>query len=312
MRRAIVVLIALILMGGLAAWQLSSPRGISATEAREVETPGDPERGRLVFFAGGCASCHATPGQPDRLRLGGGLELASPFGTFVAPNISPHQDDGIGRWTDDDLANALLAGVSPKETHYFPAFPYTSYTRMGLEDVRDLTAFLRTLEPVAGKAADHRLTFPFNIRRAIGLWKWLFFIPGPLTPDRQHDVLWNRGRYLVEGLGHCGECHTPRNFLGATMAISRLSGAPSLDGRGYVPNITPHQNGIGAWTKDDLAEVLASGMTPNFDAVGSSMVDVVRNTSQLPDADRAAIATYLLSLPPLEGRPKKAKPASAG
>jgi mono/diheme cytochrome c family protein len=312
MRRALVVLVALTLLGGLAAWQLSTPQGMSATEDRDVGVPGDPDRGRLVFYAGGCASCHATPGQQDRLRLGGGLELASPFGTFVAPNISPHQDDGIGRWRDNDLANALLAGVSPKGTHYFPAFPYPSYTKMGSEDVHDLMAFLRTLEPVAGKAPDHRLAFPFTIRRAIGLWKWLFFIPGPLGADQQHDAPWNRGRYLVEGLGHCGECHTPRNFLGATMASARLSGAPSLDGRGYAPNITPHQNGIGAWTKDDIAEVLASGMTPNFDAVGSSMVDVVRNTSQLPDADRAAIATYLLSLPPLEGRPKKTRPAGAG
>jgi mono/diheme cytochrome c family protein len=311
MRLAALVLIGLILFGGLAAWLISGPRGLAPDQMAAVEAAGDAERGRLVFYAGGCASCHAKPGQEDRLKLAGGLELASPFGTFVAPNISPDRDDGIGRWSNADLANALLAGVSPQGAHYFPAFPYTSYTKMEVADVRDLMAFLRTLEPVAGKAPDHRLAFPFSIRRAVGLWKWLFFKPGPFVPDPQHDAQWNRGRYLVEGPGHCGECHTPRNRLGARVAEARLSGAPSLDGRGYVPNITPHQNGIGSWSKDDIVEVLESGMTPNFDAVGSSMVDVVRNTSQLPDTDRQAMATYLMSLPPLEGRPKKTKSVGA-
>jgi mono/diheme cytochrome c family protein len=311
MRRAAGVLIGLILVGGLAAWLVSKPQGLPPDRLRAFEAAGDADRGRLVFSAGGCASCHAKPGQEDRLKLGGGLELTSPFGTFVVPNISPDPDDGIGRWTNGDLANALLAGVSPQAAHYFPAFPYSSYTKIDDADVRDLMAFLRTLEPVAGKAPAHRLAFPFGIRRAVGLWKWLFFRPGPLPYDPQHDAQWNRGRYLVEGLGHCGECHTPRNFFGATMTDARLSGAPSLDGRGYVPNITPHPNGIGAWSKADIVEVLDSGITPNFDSVGSSMVEVVRNTQQLPEADREAVASYLLSLPPLEGRARKAKPAGA-
>jgi mono/diheme cytochrome c family protein len=294
-----------------AFWALTEPRpAFSRDRWAAYEQGGDAVRGRIVFEAGGCSSCHATPAQPDRLKLGGGSQLKSPFGSFTVPNISPDLEDGIGAWKVVDLANAMVSGVSPSGTHYYPAFPYTSFRRVRIEDIRDLMAFLRTLTPVAGKARDHDLTFPFNIRRGLGLWKLLFLIGGPLDPDPAQSAPWNRGRYLVEGLGHCAECHSPRNFLGAVIADRRFAGGPSPDGKGRVPNITQDPTGIGSWSQGDIVELLASGLTPDGDSVGGAMAEVVRNTAELPPSDREAIATYLKSLPPLPSAagPKKATP----
>jgi mono/diheme cytochrome c family protein len=285
------------------AWLLSAPRpALSTAEFETLESGGDRERGRSVFEASGCASCHATPGQPDRLKLGGGRALVSPFGTFYVPNISPDPKDGIGDWKVGDLANALLAGVSPSGSHYYPAFPYTSFTHMRMDDIGDLMAFLRSLQPVSGRAPDHELSFPFNIRRGLGLWKMLFFHPGALRDDPLHSAAWNRGRYLVEALGHCAECHSPRNFLGAIVESRRLAGGPNLEGKGNVPNLTPDQSGIASWSKADIVEVLTTGLTPTYDSLGGSMVEVIRNTAQLPETDRQAMADYLLSLPPRKAK----------
>ena len=151
MRQFIVAAFVLLLGGFVAFWALTAPRA-AVSPSPALEQGGDAARGRLVFFAGGCASCHMTPKQDDPLRLGGGLELKSPFGSFYAPNISSHPTDGIGRWSAADLANAMLAGVSPAGAHYYPAFPFTSYAGVRLEDVRDLMAFLRTTPPVEGRA----------------------------------------------------------------------------------------------------------------------------------------------------------------
>jgi len=283
------------------AWLLTAPRPrYPRDQWARHEQGGDAARGRIVFEAGGCSSCHATPGQTDRLKLGGGLALKSPFGTFYAPNISPDRDDGIGAWTVVDLANAMSTGVSPQDTHYYPAFPYTSFQRVGLDDVRDLLAFLRTLAPAPGKSRPHDLWFPFDIRRGVGAWKLLFLDGEALAPDPARGPQWNRGRYLVEGLGHCAECHSPRNRLGAVIAGRRFAGGPSPDGRGQAPDITPDSSGIGSWSKDDIAELLASGFTPSGDSVGGAMAEVVRNTAELPPADRQAMAEYLKSLPPLK------------
>jgi mono/diheme cytochrome c family protein len=221
--------------------------------------------------------------------------LASPFGTLYPPNISPDPVDGIGRWSNRDLANALLSGVSPTGAHYYPAFPYTSFTHMHLEDVRDLAAYLRTLPPVTGRTPPHDLPFPFSIRRAVGLWKWLYFSPGPIAPDRSRDATWNRGRYLAEALAHCAECHSPRDSLGGIKSASRYAGGQDPEGVGYDPNITP--TAIGDWSREDLIRVLTDGMTPDLRTVGGSMRSVVENTAQLPEADRAAIAEYIISLP---------------
>src|SRR3954469_4334889 len=263
--------------------------------------------GLTTFNAGGCSSCHAVPGQPDRLRLGGGLAIPSPFGTFYAPNISPDPADGIGRWTEAQFVSAVTKGTSPEGTHYFPAFPYTSYQRARLEDVRNLFAYLKTLPAASGKVRDHDVPFPFNIRRNIGIWKLLFMDGKPFTPDAARSASWNRGAYLVNSLGHCSECHSPRNFLGGLVTAQRFAGGPNPEGEGWVPNIT--QKGLADWSVKDIDYFLETGQTPDGDTAGGSMARVIRNTSQLPPADRAAMAEYIKSLPAIEGppRPKKAK-----
>ena len=266
--------------------------------------------GLTTFNAGGCSSCHAVPGQPDRTMLGGGLAIPSPFGTFYAPNISPDPVDGIGRWTEAEFVRAVTKGISPAGVHYFPAFPYTSYQHARPEDVRDLFAYLKTLVPVSGKVRDHDVPFPFNIRRNIAIWKWLFMDRKPFVPDAARSDRWNRGAYLVNSLGHCAECHSPRNFLGGIMTAQRFAGGPNPEGEGWVPNIT--QKGIGEWSETDIAYFLETGQLPDGDSVGGSMARVIRNTSQLSAEDRAAIAEYLKSLPPVDGPPRPKKAEKAG
>jgi mono/diheme cytochrome c family protein len=273
------------------AWELSAPIGVDPETAKVVSGSGDPIAGRIVFFMGGCESCHMTPGQPDPMRLGGGLELKSPFGSFYPPNISSDPKDGIGAWTAVDFANALLAGVSPRGEHYYPALPYTSYHLTKPEDVRDLFAYLHTTPAVEGRAPAHVLGFPFNIRRAVGLWKLLFFNRAPLPAAPERGMRWALGRYIVEGPGHCAECHSPRNPFGGVIASERLTGGPSPDGKGKAPNITAA--GLTKWSKEDIAEALSSGFTPTGDSLGSTMAAVVRNTAELPPEYREGIAEYL-------------------
>jgi mono/diheme cytochrome c family protein len=293
---------------GVYWWLTAAP--IMAAVTASAHTP-DPANGLTTFNAAGCSSCHAVPGQPDRLRLGGGLAIPSPFGTFYVPNISPDPADGIGRWTEAQFVNAVTKGISPAGTHYFPAFPYTSYAHAKVEDIRDLFVYLKTLAPVSGKVRDHDVRFPFNIRRNIGIWKLLFMDGRPFMPDAARSERWNRGAYLVNSLGHCAECHSPRNFLGGIIAAQRFAGGPDPEGEGWVPNIT--QKGIGEWSANDIAYFLETGQTPDGDSVGGSMARVIRNTTQLSPEDRAAIAEYLKSLPPVEGppRPKKAAKSTA-
>ncbi|WP_407150592.1 c-type cytochrome [Bradyrhizobium sp. ORS 86] len=282
---------------GVGGWLVTSPQFLASPDRIRLSNQGgDPIRGKLVFAAGDCASCHASPGQSNRLRLGGGLALASPYGTFRVPNISMDPQDGIGRWRTEDLANALLNGVSPGGSHYYPLFPYSSFTHMRGEDVSDLMAYLRTLPAVKGRPPAHELTPLFRVRRMIGLWKLLYFRPGQLQPDRGHDDEWNRGRYLVEAVGHCAECHSSRNILGGIRSNTRYAGGQDPEGTGFYPNITPTR--IGNWSTQDLAELLRTGNTPNHGRVGSSMADVVTNTAMLSDRDRTAIAVYIKSLSP--------------
>jgi mono/diheme cytochrome c family protein len=302
MKSLLVALVAVVVLGALGFWFLTSP-ALQQAGLEPVPTgPPDLANGRAMYLAGGCASCHATPEQSDRARLGGGYALRSPFGTFHVPNISPHPRDGIGSWTAEQFLRAMRGGVSPDGRHYYPSFPYTSYQRMSAADVRDLFGYLKTFAPVEGRARDHELPFPYNIRRGLGLWKLAFLDGRTFAPDRGRAESWNRGAYLVEGPGHCAECHSPRNMLGVIPDGRRFAGGPNPEGKGWIPNITPHATGIGDWTKSDVSEVLSSGLTPSGDSVGSTMTAVVRNTSQLASADRDAIAEYVLSLPPREGR----------
>jgi mono/diheme cytochrome c family protein len=287
-------------------WWLTAA-AVSSAVIATAHTP-DLANGLMTFNAAGCSSCHAVPGQPDRLRLGGGLPIPSPFGTFYAPNISPDPVDGIGRWTEAEFVTAVTEGISPRGLHYFPAFPYTSYQHAKVEDVRDLFAYLKTLPAVSGKVRGHDVPFPFNVRRNIGIWKWLFMDGKPFTPDAARSASWNRGAYLVGSLGHCAECHSPRNLLGGIVAAQRFAGGPNPEGEGWVPNIT--QKGIGDWSEKDIAYFLETGSTPDGDSAGGSMARVIRNTSQLPAGDRAAMAEYLKSLPPVDGPSRPKKPAA--
>lgn len=270
-------------------WWLSRPLPLDAAEIPAHTA--NLENGERLFYAGGCASCHGEEADGAALRLGGGLALHSPYGTFYAPNISPDPEHGIGRWSDLDFANAMLRGVSPDATHYYPSFPYTSYTRMRIGDVLDLKAFLDSLPPVKRASAQHELNFPYSLRRLLGLWKRLYLDPSPVRSMADEDPQLRRGRYLAEGPGHCGECHTPRNRLGALDAAAWLSGAPSPDGEGRVPAITA--DALADWSAGDLAYYLESGIDPEFDVVGGSMAKVQENLARLPAEDRAAIAAYL-------------------
>src|SRR3954471_16197329 len=292
MRKLFALVVALALIGLGVFWFVTIPATVPAS-ALPARAP-DLANGKTMFYAGGCTSCHATPGQDDRTRLGGGLGLKSPFGTFYVPNISPDPNDGIGKWSEADFVTAMTKGTSPEGRHYFPAFPYTSYQRMRIEDVRDLFAHLKTLPAVQGRVRDHDVPFPFNIRRTLGGWKFLFLDGKPFQPDASQSDEWNRGAYLVNGPGHCAECHSPRDLLGGIKRAQRFTGGPNPEGEGWVPNIT--QAGLKDWSAEDIEEVLATGSTPTGYSVGSNMRAVVRNTSQLPQADRKAMAVYVKSL----------------
>jgi mono/diheme cytochrome c family protein len=283
-------------------WLVTQPSTIpaSALPARAANL----ENGKTMFDAGGCVSCHAGEAD-DRTLLGGGMALKSPFGTFYVPNISQNPVDGIGRWSEADFATAMLKGTSPSGTHYFPAFPYGSYAKMKLDDVRDLFAYLKTLPQAAGKVREHEVPFPFNIRRNLGGWKFLFVDDKPLAVDASKSADWNRGAYLVNGPGHCAECHSPRNALGGIVTSQRFAGGPDPEGEGWVPNIT--QKGLAAWSVEELADFLDSGVTPNFTSVSGPMGRVIKNLTQLSAADRKAMAVYLKSLPSVEGPRKPAK-----
>lgn len=292
--RVLALLVILGVVGLAGFWVFTMPRQLPADTFVDLE--GDPEQGETVFWAAGCASCHSAPDaqEEDRLVLAGGRAFLSDFGTFHAPNISP-SDAGIAGWTLDDFGNAMMRGVSPSGTHYYPAFPFTSYVRAAPQDVADLFAFMQTLPPSDVEDVDHDVGFPFSIRRTLGGWKLLFFREDWVMQDLPEDLA--RGRYLVEALGHCAECHTPRNALGGLDKTRWLGGAPSPDGKGSIPNITP---GALDWSEADIAAYLKTGFTPDFDSAGGEMAEVVQNMSHLSDADVAAIAAYLKAVPKVQ------------
>ncbi len=297
MRGALFGVFSIVIIIAVTGWFATAPRTVSGAAFDGLEP--DLERGETVFYAGGCASCHSAPGASEeaKLILAGGKRFPSDFGTFVAPNISSDSTSGIGDWSVQDLANALIHGTTPNGSHYYPAFPYTSYARMTPEDVVSLHAFMQSLPSDATPSAPHEVGFPFNIRRGLGAWKMMYadsdwIVTGDLTEEQE------RGRYLVEALGHCGECHTPRDALGGLETAAWLSGAPNPTGQGRIPGLTPAELD---WSELDIAEYLRSGFTPDYDSAGGEMVEVIENTSKLSDADRAAIAAYLKAVPPTSG-----------
>ena len=304
MRTFVIVIVLLGCSIAAAGWWLSRPDTIKA-DTLPAHVP-DPVNGGQVFWAGGCASCHASLVDGKRARgdskllLGGGLELETAFGVYRVPNISSHDEDGIGGWSDLEFVNAMQRGVAPDGRHYYPSFPYTSYVRMPVEDVLDLHAYLQTLPAVAGRIAGHDLAFPWSIRRGIGVWKRRYLDRASIAPMETTDDVLASGRQLVEGAGHCGECHTPRDRFGGLDTSRWLAGAPNPEGRGSIPNITPAGKNLSSWSAADIAYYLKSGFTPDFDTVGGSMVAVQENLAQLTDADRSAIAAYLKAVPAVE------------
>jgi mono/diheme cytochrome c family protein len=310
LRRAAAIVFTVLVVAAVVGWFLTAPDGLTAAQL-PAHAP-DLANGERVFYAGGCTSCHSAPEAKgeEKLKLSGGLELKTDFGTFRVPNISPDRETGIGGWSTLDFANAVLRGVSRGGAHLYPAFPYPSYARMRIEDVIDLKAFMDTLPPVSNRVAGHELGFPFNVRRGVGLWKLLYLSPEPVITLVDASDAVRRGQYLVEGPGHCGECHTSRDLMGGLKKALWLSGAPNPEGRGTIPNITPGPGGL-TWSASEIVETLKTGFTPDFDTLGGRMGEVQQNLSHLPDADLEAIAAYLKAVPPLPSAvAKKAGPAA--
>ena len=256
--------------------------------------------GEYAFRAAGCISCHTDVANKG-VELAGGRALKTPFGTFYTPNITPDKDTGIGSWSDEEFLRALREGVSPDGDHYYPSFPYTSYTFMSDEDVLALKAYLFSREPAAQENREHDLGFPFNIRLLMLGWKLLFFEEGPFAPEPDASDTVNRGAYLVVAQTHCGECHTPRNPFGATIASEHLAGNANGPDNERVPNITPDATGIGRWNETSIVHLLRTGFKPNWDNVQGSMAEAVAHgLKYLSEDDLKAIAAYLKWLPPIE------------
>ncbi len=266
-----------------------------------VAAQGDAKRGEYVAIAGGCIACHTADGK-EAVRFAGGHALKTPFGTFYGPNITPHPEAGIGKWSEADFVRAMREGVRPDGAHYFPAFPYTSYTKIVDKDLSDLWAYLRSLPPDARQNQAHELQFPFGFRFLLSGWKMLFFTPGPMVASTQPGTPAARGEYLVKALSHCGECHTPRNMLGGAKADRFLAGGKGPDGKG-VPNLTPTK--LKKWGDEELKYFLTTGLTSDGDVTAKAMGDVVTNTtSRITADDLAAMIAYLRTLPALPDEPR--------
>ena len=266
---------------------------------------GDAKRGLYLSKAAGCVGCHTqvTNDPKAAVPYAGGRELKTPFGTFYGPNITPHPQAGIGKWSEADFVRAMREGRRPDGSHYFPAFPYPSFTRISDADLRDLWAYLRTLPPSARPSQEHDLGFLYRWRFLVGFWKWLYFTPGPMVPDPKRTALLNRGDYVVSALGHCGECHTPRNFMGGPKRDRLLAGTDKGPEGKSVSNITPAR--LKKWSDSEIRDFLQTGMTSDGDVTSETMGEVVTNTtSQLTAEDMAALIAYLRSIPPVESEKK--------
>ena len=293
MLRILSMILAAGVIGAGAFFLVTKPQTTNPADVIGMEP--DLARGEQVFIAGGCASCHsAEDAEGDaRLELGGGRAFPSEFGTFYAPNISSDPATGIGGWEAIDLVNAMHHGTAPDETHYYPAFPYASYSHATVEDIVSLHGYLMTLPAVNRINWPHDLKFPYNIRLSLGGWKFLYLDSDWVLADASTPGL-ERGRYLVEALGHCGECHTPRTSLGGMDRDRWLAGAPNPSGKGTIPNIT---SGKLDWSEADLLAYFTTGFTPDFDTAGGAMVEVIENLKQLPEDDLKAIVAYLKAVP---------------
>ena len=274
---------------------------------------GNIDRGRYVFDTAGCLACHTDSkngGQP----LAGGRALSTPFGVYYSPNITSDRQYGIGSWTEADFVTALRHGKNPAGGAYFPVFPYTSFTAMSDRDMADLRAYIMSLPGVNKPNRDHETGIVFGNRLLATIWQMLFFEPGPMVADMTKSDQWNRGAYLVEALGHCGECHTPRGRLGNLENGRRMAGSKLGPEGGMIPNITPdRKTGIGKWRDDDLKDLFSIGLLPDGDFAGGGMAEVITNTtSKWTKDDLDAVIVYLRSLPRVINRTTTKKTGSTG
>ncbi|MDV7145374.1 cytochrome c [Tropicimonas sp. TH_r6] len=252
--------------------------------------------GEAMFWAGSCASCHGSEGRLDSKapRLGGGHAMPTGYGVFRAPNISPDPQHGMGNWTLAEFDRAMRQGVAPDGHSYYPAFPYPSYARMKPQDIADLYAYIMTLPPVSDDAEGNDLGLVTGQPMAARGWRALHPASGPAVTLDNPSPQVARGQYLVEGPGHCGSCHTPRGPLGGERAGRWLAGAEMLDGSGYAPNLTPHEDGLEGYSAEEIIETLH----PTGSGLYSGMEAARINLSHLPQSDIEAIAAYLMALPP--------------
>lgn len=259
-------------------------------------------QGAYLARAGNCETCHTAEGGE---AYAGGLPFHTPFGVLYSTNITPDPGTGIGNWSFEDFHASMKHGVRPDGTHLYPAFPYTDFARLSDQDIAALYLYLQTLEPVEQPAQPNELAFPYNHRPLLAFWKALFHEAETLHPDPSESDEWNRGAYLVEGAGHCGACHSPRNFLGAEDETLALTGGNYLDKVrfGYYRqwsgvNLTPHAAGLGAWEEDEIIDYLRDGISGNAVVHGPMREVVMNSTSHLTEADLRAMAVYLKALPP--------------
>jgi mono/diheme cytochrome c family protein len=264
------------------------------------------ERGRYLTIVGDCAACHTLPGSGQ--DFAGGRPIETPFGNILAPNITPDRQTGIGAWTDDEFVDALQKGTGRNGTHLYPAMPYTYYTKVTRDDALAIRAYLNTVPAVSNTVNADQLPFPFNIRASMIFWNELFFTPGTFRPTAAKSEEWNRGAYLAEGLGHCGACHTPKNFLGGDKAGERLQGY-ALQGW-FASDITnDDRRGLGGWSVDDIATYLKTGHSRVGAANGPMSETLSLSTSHMTDADLKAIAIYLKDAPGKNDKQNQGPPA---
>lgn len=277
--------------------------------AAHAQTPEGLARGEYLFRAGGCLSCH-TDEKNKGAELAGGRAFATPFGTFYSPNITADRATGIGTWTDAQFDRALRHGVRPDGAYYFPVFPYPSYAKMRPDDAKAIKDYLMSRPAVARANKPHDVSFPFSWRFLQIGWRMLYFRAGEWQPEAGKSAEINRGGYLVEALTHCGECHTPRNRLGALDRAMHLAGTRNGPDGDVVPNITPDKDsGIGNWSRDEIANLLETAETPAFSTVGKSMREAIdHGLKYLTDADRQAIGAYLLDQKPIANRVRPVVP----
>lgn len=275
---------------------------LGATSAIAQSGNDDPplSPGEYLFKISGCAHCHTAE---DGAPLAGGRPLETPFGIFYTPNITAHPSAGIGSWSSDDFVRALRQGVAPGGGHYYPAFPFTSYTRMTDADARKIHDYILGLPQSEQPNREHDLAWYVSWRFAAWAWQWLFFTEGEFQPDVDQDESRNRGAYIAEALGHCQECHTPRNLFGALRTDSAFAGNADGPEGELVPNITPHRDtGIGDWSRESLQTFLRFGELPNGEYTAGTMDAVIQGTGQLTESDLNALIDYLQNLRPIDNQ----------